>query len=241
MDQGYEYFDIIIYAMVAGFLVLRLRSVLGRRTEDEANRPAQYQRQEPVHESNDNVVDLPGLRRDGPEDEADGPPSLASGLTHIRLADPSFEPNGFLQGAKAAFSMIIDAYARGDAETLRPLLADAVYENFELAINERKEAGETLETDIRSMSSIDLEEAEMRGSMAYVTVRYVTQQTNVLRDSDGEILEGDPDDAVEVIDLWTFGRDTTNDNPNWELMATKVPEESQDDDEGDADSASDDS
>jgi predicted lipid-binding transport protein (Tim44 family) len=214
MSEGFQYIDIIVIAMVAAFLVLRLRSVLGRRTGEEKQRF-----DHPV--ARDNVVDLPG-RTPAATEAADG--TLAGGLTRIRLADPSFDPNGFAEGARGAFEMILFAYAKGDKATLRPLLAGEVYQNFTRAIDEREAAGETMETDLVSVKSVEITEARMEGDDALVTVTFKTEQVNLIKDGSGTVVDGDPNTVEQVTDIWTFRRDTQSSDPNWELVATRVPD-----------------
>jgi len=127
-------------------------------------------------------------------------------------------------GARQAFEMIVDAFARGDTEALRPLLADDVYGGFAEAIEQRREAGETLETEVVAIKQAEAVEARMDGPHAYVTVRFVSDQVNVTRDAEGNIVDGDPDQLAEIVDLWTFGRDTSTRDPNWELVSTGVDE-----------------
>ncbi|MGC2854697.1 Tim44/TimA family putative adaptor protein [Novispirillum sp. DQ9] len=230
MSQGIQFIDIIFLGLVAGFLVLRLRSVLGRRTGNErppadpyAPRPREEARQE--ERRDDNVIELPGRRIERPDAAAGPQTPLEAGLTQIRLADDNFEPDSFLSGARMAFEMIVEAFAKGDSAALRPLLADDVYRNFDAAIRDRESRGETMETDIAALKGIGIVGAEMRNRVAYVTVRFVTEQTTVVRNAEGAVIEGDPATAEPVVDLWTFARDTSSRDPNWQLVATETPED----------------
>lgn len=227
MNESFQFIDIIFFAMVAAFLVLRLRSVLGRRTGHEQPRPDSFGRAgEPVN-NGDNVIELPDRRRtipEGPQDPYTGTP-VGAGLTQIRLADPSFDSRVFLQGAKAAFEMILGAYAAGDAKALKPLLNAEVLQNFQSAIEARRKAGETLETELVGFKSADLVEAGTQGRNAVITVRFVSEQVNALRTGEGEVVDGDPNRITEVVDLWTFSRDTRSRDPNWQLVATATPDE----------------
>jgi predicted lipid-binding transport protein (Tim44 family) len=217
-----HYFDIILFAMVAAFLILRLRSVLGRRTGHE-RRPEAFTR--PAERAGEkvgaNVVPLAAQAAARPPLPTTKPPdAVAAGLERIRSADASFDPTGFLEGARMAFEMIVAAFAAGDKAQLRPLLSDEVYKPFSGAIDEREAAGETLETRILQLKSIDVVEAELVGRMARVTVKFVTDQTNVLRAHDASIVDGHPDEPSEKTDFWTFARDTRSSDPNWVLVAT---------------------
>ena len=216
-----HYFDIILFAMVAAFLVLRLRSVLGRRTGNERRRDNPLLRQ--AEPTGDKVVAF-GQRPNGaapppPATEAPGD-AVAAGLARIHDADSNFDPPEFLGGARVAFEMIVAAFAEGDKNKLRPLLSDEVYEPFSKAIDERTAAHESLETRILSLKQIDIVEAELAGRIARVTLKIVSDQINVVRAHDGSIVDGDPDHAIEKTDFWTFARDTRSPDPNWALVAT---------------------
>ena len=214
-----HYFDIILFAMVAAFLVLRLRSVLGRRTGNERRReilpgPAT---------TGDKVVTLgqrPSLAAVAPAAGAAPAGTVAGGLAQIAAADTGFDAKQFLDGARAAFEWILGAFAAGDKTKLRALLSDDVYKPFAEAIDERKAAGETLETRIDKLGDIDIVEAGVDGGMARVTVKLVSEQIHVLRAHDGSVVDGDPQKPVEKTDFWTFSRDTRSSDPNWLLVAT---------------------
>lgn len=229
MNDGFQFIDIIFFAMVAAFLVLRLRSVLGRRTGQERPREGLMRGGEtgPTINGGDNVVELPERRRtipEGPQDRYAGTP-VAGGLSQIRMADPGFNADEFLAGAKAAFEMILGAYAASDVKALKPLLNAEVLRGFEAAIADRAKSGDTLETELISFKSAEIVEAATEGRRALVTVRFVTEQVNALRDAQGQVVDGDPNRISEVVDVWTFARDTRARDPNWQLVATRSPEE----------------
>lgn len=229
MNDGFHALDIVFFAMVAVFLIFRLRSVLGRRTGHERQPPNEWsmRRDAPAEAQADNVIDLPGMRKPVAEKLPEGP--VGNGLLTIQAADPSFSLQEFLSGARIAFEMIVDAYGRGDTKLLRPLLADEVYEPFARAIDARDRAGETLDSELLGVRSAEVVEARMDGAMALVTVRFVSEQVNVLKDAEGRVIEGDPTRVTDVIDEWTFRRDTRSRNPNWQLAATRAPEPEHDD------------
>ncbi len=217
-----HYFDIILFAMVAAFLVLRLRSVLGRRTGQERRPDTVMRRTEaPGDKVGDKVVAL-GKRNPAPPPVVTAPPAdaVAAGLERIRSADPGFDPAQFIEGARAAFEMIVGAFAAGDKGRLRPLLSDDVYTPFAAAIDERTAAGETFETRIVGLKRLDITEAGLTDQLARVTVKFVSDQINLLRAHDGSVVDGDPDHAVEKTDFWSFTRDTHASDPNWVLKAT---------------------
>ncbi len=214
-----HYFDIILFAMVAAFLVLRLRSVLGRRTGNEPRPDPTLRRAEPP--TGDKVVPL-GNRGPVPAPLVTATPAdaVAAGLERIRAADPNFDAGEFIGGARAAFEMIVAVFAGADKARLRPLLNDEVYEPFATAIDERIAAGETLETRILQLKSLDIVEAGLAGRTARVTIKFVSDQINVLRAHDGSIVDGDPEHPTEKTDFWSFTRDTGLSDPNWVLVAT---------------------
>jgi predicted lipid-binding transport protein (Tim44 family) len=159
------------------------------------------------------------------EEVADTPPDspLAASLTQIKLADRNFDKDQFLGGARAAFEMIVAAFAAGDSKALRPLLANDVYDDFSGAIREREEAKESLETTLIGITSAEIIEAELRQKSAFVTVKFVSEQVNVTRDAEGRIVDGDPNHVAKVTDIWTFARNTRSRDPNWALVATRSP------------------
>jgi predicted lipid-binding transport protein (Tim44 family) len=223
-----SHIEIILIALVAIFLVLRLRSVLGRRTGNERP-PTQdpFAPPAPTAEArrdNGNVVQMPRPSSEPSSPRSTGQgriaPAAASGIEAIRNADRSFDPQGFSGGARAAFEMIVGAFAKGDLASLRPLLDDATYGSFEAAVKDRQAQGRALETSLIGFDSTELVRAELRGSVAHVTMRFVTEQINVTRGPDGLVVEGNPNTVERVTDLWTFARDTRSDNPNWLLVGT---------------------
>jgi predicted lipid-binding transport protein (Tim44 family) len=226
MSDGFQYFDIIIFAMIAAFLVLRLRGVLGRRTGTEKPRDGLFPRSAAKRDpTSDNVVSLPDAQR--ARDELAPVPagpraaSPESGIAQIRAADPGFEPNSFIQGARGAFEIIVGAFASGDTATLRPLLSDEVYDRFAEAIRQRVAAKETHETQLVSIKTAEIDEAELNGRTAFVTVKFVSDQVNVTRAADGAVVDGEPDHVLEKTDYWTFARNTRSQDPNWLLVATR--------------------
>lgn len=209
----------LIFAAIAGFVLFKLRSVLGRRTGEEQQRDAFGRREREA--GRDNVVALPD-RAGGPGGEpADAAATpLDADIARIRMADRNFEPQSFLSGARAAFEMIVLAYAKGDLETVRPFVAPDVYDSFNEAVQERLAEEEVLETKLYSIRSADVTAAELRGRETRVTVTFVSEQNNVIRDKDGNIVDGDTTSREVVTDVWTFARDTKSSDPNWTLVET---------------------
>lgn len=228
MGGEFHFLDIIILAMIAGFLILRLRSVLGRRTGHERPPKDLMSRRTRESGSDGNVVELPDRgRRDGEAtsgaqaSQSDDP--TAAALTQIQIADRTFESAEFVTGARTAFEMVVHAFATGDTGTLRSLLSDDVFENFDAAIKSRIEAGETLESTVITIRAADIVDARLDGRQAFVTVKFVTEQVNATRDSEGRVVDGDPNHVAEVTDIWTFSRNLRSRDPNWKLVETRSP------------------
>ena len=219
MGEFQQYFDIILFGMVAAFLVLRLRSVLGRRTGNERRRDFFVRRSPPTPDKGP-TIDESASGAANPAIGTAPANRVAEGLDRIRRGDPSFDPSHFLEGARAAFEMIVSAFAAGDKAVLEPLLSKEVFKQFATAIDERIVAKETLETRIVRLDKADIVEADLAGRTAQVTVKLVSQQVNVTRAMDGSIVDGDPEHPTEKTDYWTFARDTRASDPNWVLIAT---------------------
>jgi predicted lipid-binding transport protein (Tim44 family) len=145
-------------------------------------------------------------------------------LAQIKVADPRFNENEFLSGARMAFEMILGAFATGDTGALKPLLSPEVFGNFTQSIREREQAGETMELNVVEIRAAEIVEAYMAGRTAHLTVKFVSEQIVIVRNDKGEIIEGDPQSGTETTDFWTFARDTRSPNPNWTLVATGAPE-----------------
>jgi len=231
-------FDIytIIFLALAVFIFLRLRSVLGQRTGRERPPYDPYSsapgtiRPAP----GDKVVALPGRAPDTKPAEPAEPAAdrwkgiaepgsaLATGLDAIAREDKTFNAKQFLVGARAAYDMIVTAYAAGDSRQLKSLLGREVYEGFETAIKEREQRGETVETRFVSIDGADITVAELRSRTAQVTVRFQSQLVSVTRAKDGAVIDGNPDKVTDVTDVWTFARDVSSRDPNWKLVATEA-------------------
>ncbi len=220
----FQYFDIILFAMIAAFLVLRLRSVLGRRTGNERRRELFPQRRAPLNDNRGrDQVATPGKSAKvvplAPS-AARAADVVADGIDCIRGADPSFDPAAFLAGARVAFEMVVTAFAKGDKEALRPLLSDEVYGPFAQTIDERIAAKETIETRDLKLEESEIVAAELAGRTARVTVKLVSHQITATRATDGSVVDGDSEHPAQKTDYWTFARDTRSTDPNWQLVAT---------------------
>ncbi len=238
-----QYLDLILLAVIAGFIILRLRSHLGRRTghQEQLDPFAQQRREQAERETAEERVLRFPERKEKEEAKAqaeddrvpdigrDDVPShsvpVGKGVADIKAADSSFDEKEFVSGARMAFEMIVNSYAAGDLKTLRPLLANEVFEEFAGAIRSREESGEVLETTLVGITEAEIVEAELQGKTAFVTVRFKSEQINVLRDAKGGVVEGGESDVDEITDLWTFARNTRSRDPNWTLVATDSPDQ----------------
>jgi predicted lipid-binding transport protein (Tim44 family) len=240
--DGYRLLEIIILALFAGFLILRLRSVLGRRTGNERPRPdssvnppsnlpntrADRDRTQPATELDVQEVP-PALTADTnkaslpDDDKPAAATSVAGNLLAIKRADPNFNEQAFTEGAKAAFEMIVNAFATGDKQTLQTLLGRTVLTQFSAAIDQRKTAGETLSTTFVGVDKTTITGATLQRTMAKIDVKIASRQINVTRDKDGKIIDGDPAEIDKVIDIWSFERDIRSRDPTWLLVDTRQP------------------
>ena len=214
-------FEIVILAMIAAFLGLRLYSVLGRRAEHEEesipNRFDPAQPPKPAAVPERKSADVVPLQ---PDTVPDVIPAVERGVREIAAADRRFDISGFLEGAKGAYGMVLDAFWAGDRETLKELCDDDVYESFDAAITAREEAGEKLDNRLIRIEEAVIDSASLDGTMARVGVRFVADIAAVTYDKDGNVIAGSLDDAVESRDIWTFMRDVNSTDPNWLLDET---------------------
>lgn len=244
--------EILFFAIVAAFLGWRLYSVLGRRTGHEKRFDPFGQSDAPTslpdreasgrEGARDNVrrlpepsprADRPSLDRNAERERRKIEAAIASvagdvrrGLDEIRAADAKFDPVDFISGARIAFEMILNAFAKGDSKALRPLLSDQVYENFAGAIEERNRNKQRLETTLVGILSADIVEAEFArdSNEARVAIKFVSQQISVTKDQEGRIVDGDPSEVANITDIWTFQRSVKSRDPNWVLVGTESPQ-----------------
>jgi predicted lipid-binding transport protein (Tim44 family) len=234
-----EPFDMttIIFALLAAFVVWKLRSVLGTRsgTEKPPRNPFATRTPGGIEarrgDAASQTITLPGAAEtpiDEPRKDEKWKPyaepgsSAWRGLDAIAAADPNFAIQPFAAGAKSAYEMIIVAFAEENREILRNLLSPDVYEGFAAALDEREKLGQKLSTTFVSIDGLTVDDAMLHGRTAKIKVRFTSQMTTVTRDSDGKVVDGDPDKVVKIDDIWTFARDTGSRDPNWRLCATET-------------------
>ena len=215
---------IIILALVALFIGLRLYSVLGERTGHE----------QPILKPADPEADArltPRAQANNPAgvvaaepDELAYLPTAGPGVRALLAADPSFDVARFLEGSKAAYRMILEAFWKGDVDAMRPYVDPHVFETFAAAVEQRKKDGLVLDNRLITIDQAVIAGAEVDRSLALVTVRFEADIAAITKNSDGEVVAGSLSDAVQTRDRWTFRRDISSRDPNWILVETDEEE-----------------
>src|SRR5262245_48857987 len=236
MNQAFDPLNLLILA-IAVVVILRLRSVLGKRTGNERPPvdPFATPRRAEKPQAPGNVVNLP-QRENAPENPVLEPPAepvwtgyaeagtnVAKGLEKIAAVDGQFSTKTFIEGAKVAYEMVVTAFAQGDRQSLKNLLSRDVYEGFAKAIDEREKAGQILESRFVGIEKADLVGADLKGRRASITRGFIAEFISATLNKMGEVIEGDPKQVRQITDVWTFERDTSSRDPNWKLVATDEP------------------
>jgi len=228
--------DILIFAVIAAFLIYKLNAALGTRNGSERQRPNPFANDpaaprsplpaaplpvaaQPVHALPDSVRE----QLLDAKNNADG--RIDHGLGEIAASDAYFDLNTFLQGARYAFEMIVTAYARGDLDTLKPLLTPKLYGDFSAGVRTRTANGHVTELKIERIKAARVTEAHMGGTIAYITVDFEVDEMSVTRDAAGQVVDGSADHITTIRDIWTFMRDTRSHDPNWILIETQALEQ----------------
>ena len=210
------FIDILIFAVIAVLLVLRLRSVLGQRSGYE--QPQDNQVKESFADKGNAPIQFPKV--------ADKSAKISgSGLDALRRADRKFDEKEFVQGATAAFDMILAAFADGDQAQLQRLLSYDLLQSFMQTIHDRTAAKESLEITINDIREVSILNVELVDSVASITVHFHTTQTRIARDEHGDVTEDSDTEPQEFTDIWTFERDLTLSDPNWKLAETESADE----------------
>lgn len=242
MDGKIDIFT-IMFLVLAVVIIIKLRSVLGRRTNDDEariERNRALERARTAAQGQDKVIAMP--RRDRVEQPVETASTasteaaearvrsfagedrgLADGLLAIHRADRNFDPEGFLRGAKQAYEMIVTSFAEGNRKTLKNLLSKDVFDGFAAAISDREARGDIIDQSFVGINKADMLEAELKNGTAHVTVKFVSELISATRDRAGEVVSGDAKRIKEVVDIWTFAREVASRDPNWKLVATQAP------------------
>lgn len=231
--------DLLFYIVIAAVLIFWLRNTLGTRHGSERERPNPLEGLNPsAIETRGRIIDISDggyPDREMVEEILQGidcqGKDAQQGVLDLIRADRSFDPHTFVEGAREAFPIIIEAFAKADLRTLKDLLSPGVYAAFEQAIEDRQVKGQTVTTEIHAVRKTQIMDVRLMERMAYIKIRFIADETSVTRDRDGSILSGNPDRITEMNDVWTFGRDLRDKDPTWFLYETSddVPEHSKTD------------
>lgn len=227
MSQQPQFLDLIFLAIIVLLLIGRLRSVLGTRPDGDESKPeaeprpskivdiSEYRTLEnnPEEKEEDDLLISPAFNEDS---------EIMHNLQKIKEKYPSFDLSEFMHKAPRAFEYIAQAFAKGDKDELRPLLSPDIYKKFEKAIDERLEKKETAEFSLISFKSIKLLQAEITGEFVDLTVEFETEQTNLIKNAEGETVAGDPTYIETVTDIWTLRKNMKSASPVWILTKTRV-------------------
>lgn len=208
---------VVLFAAIAAFLALRLYAALGKRTghEQPLPRPADERAAPPPMPR---TIDMPAEGRDSAPRAVDQ--GAESGLRALIAADPAFDVGQFVEGAKSAYRMILEAYWKGDRETLGWLVEDDVRDTFFAAIDAREAEGHVVDNRLVSIERAAISSIEVEGRIARIAVRFDADVAMVTRDADGTVISGSMSDAVDTHDVWEFSRDLKSGDPNWKLSDT---------------------
>ena len=210
--------QLLVLAGIAVFLILRLRSVLGTR-EGFEKPPVPDQ---PARKAKRDFEVIEGGPDTDISDYVPADSKAARELAAMKRIEPDFLLSDFVQGARAAYEMIVTAFDKGEIEQIRPFLADDVYQAFAEVVEQRKAQGLTVESEFIGVRETTIVDANLdkATNMAEITVRFVGELTTVIRDRDGNIVEGSETAVKRQKAVWTFAREMGSDDPNWRLIAT---------------------
>jgi len=209
-----QFVDILIFAIIAVFLIMRLRSILGNRDGFEQNQAENTSFQ--TSEQSDNAQNIVPLRSDQ---------NNGVGLDAVKRADRSFSEESFSHGAASAFSMILTAFSEGDLASLRRLLGYDLNQEFTDSINQRVKSSEELDINIHSIEDVELIDGEVSDNIASVTVKFTSIQSRILKDNQGEQIEEESFSETQMVDIWVFERDVSLSDPNWKLVETRAEDD----------------
>ncbi|MCI2400076.1 Tim44/TimA family putative adaptor protein [Aliiroseovarius subalbicans] len=212
--------QLLVLAGIAIFLILRLRDVLGTREGFE--KPAVTRKPDNAETQRGTFEVIEGGPDSDIVDHVDADSDAAKALAAMKLADADFHVGDFLNGARGAYEMILMGFEAGDMAKIKPFLSEEVYESFAGVVEAREKQGLTIDANFVGLREMKLMGAEFDRSTneGEVTVRFVGEQTSVVRDKAGKIIEGNPNEVKRQKDVWSFARIMGSDNPNWQLVAT---------------------
>jgi predicted lipid-binding transport protein (Tim44 family) len=232
----------LVLAAIALMVVWRLRSVLGQRTGTERPPidpyapPRRTNGSAPVETASGKVLDFPSSKEESARKaEVDLEPKvpiwtgyakaaspLAAGFEKLAQADPAFSPREFLEGAKLAYEMIVEAFAKGDKPALKNLLSREVFDGFSKAIDSRSQVGEKLDFQFVGFEKVDFMSVALTGKRANIVVKFASQMISATYDKAGTLIDGNPKEVRDITDIWSFERDVAQKDPNWRVVATET-------------------
>ncbi len=231
--------DLLIYMVIAAILIFWLRNTLGTRHGDERDRSdiedklKDKMSKNPQEKPPSRLIDIMDDRQGEHTNEFPLPEKqenmkgikvisadVAEDLTKLMHDMPGFDPHHFITGSKDAFAMIVEAFARGDLQTLKDLLSPGVFRAFEHEINNRQDRGETVQTDIHQVKTAEILSIMRVERMVFIKIRFIAEETCVIKNRDGSVISGNPDKITVMNDVWTFGREIKSKNPTWHLFET---------------------
>ena len=218
----YGFIDIVLFAMIAAFLILRLRSVLGKhRNSGEGKSNLGLHTLTQSHKTEKQPAEGDSKEESKIEPQNSEKDNDGVDLTEIQGAIPGFEKGEFLAGVRAAFEIIVNSFSSGDKEKLAGLLSDEVFNNFSSAITDRERLGHVSESSLIRIIDTVLLEANISDGSVLLTVKILSEQINATKGEQGEVVDGNPDLVLEVADIWTFSKEIESPDPNWRLVATR--------------------
>ena len=218
----YGFIDIVLFAMIAAFLILRLRSVLGKhRNSGEGKSNLGLHTLTQSHKTEKQPAEGDSKEESKIEPQNSEKDNDGVDLAEIQGAIPGFEKGEFLAGVRAAFEIIVNSFSSGDKEKLAGLLSDEVFNNFSSAITDRERLGHVSESSLIRIIDTVLLEANISDGSVLLTVKILSEQINATKGERGEVVDGNPDLVLEVADIWTFSKEIESPDPNWRLVATR--------------------
>lgn len=223
MDGSFQFLDILIYAMIAAFIFMRLRGVLGRRTDNE--RPPLHGRGGDGHGSQHGGEGMEDINPEFSEErdiQRTLSPQVRKEVIRIGRMEPNFSLVDFLDGAKKAYTLVLEAFWAGKKDAFRPFLSDEVFEQFTGAIDDRESEGLVVENRLLETDEMNIDSAQLLDRTIKITIKFVSDIIAVTRDRDGRLVEGDLSDSIRVTDIWTFAKEAGSRDPNWLLVSTRA-------------------
>lgn len=211
MDPG-----LIIFIALSAFIAYRLYSVLGTRTGEERQRDVEGLQRVRSREASDEPAPAAPAEPETPRPL----PPVSAAAEPLRAADPAFDERAFIDGAKAAYEMIVEAFASGDLKSVRRFVAAPVHDAFKAAVSARDGAGRRIDLKFVGVEQAKILSSEVAGGEATASVEFLSNQVRATYDQGGALVEGDPNRIDLVKDVWTFSRALSSNDPNWTLVAT---------------------